>query len=201
MSRQVERQVVALGRRLEALVRRRLLVRDQPRVGDLQPESHHRAVRRMLLHRLERERVVQHVDVVHQHDLLQPLARQGVPPAEPVDHERVARSVAEVERLVRHPLDVEGVRLAAPPRTSPLGPRGARTTSTSPPRCRAASRSGVSSPDPLQERREVRVERAPPRRPVMVPARCMEVDGVSLCGKRLRERPRCCRSSPRRART
>ena len=59
----------------------------------------------MLLHRLERERVVEQVDVVHQGDLLQPLARQVVPPGEPVDHERVARLRAQVERLDHDPLD------------------------------------------------------------------------------------------------
>ena len=88
---EVEGEVVALGGRLEALVRGRALVRDQPRLRHVQAEPHHRAVRRVLLHRLERERVVQQVDVVHQRDLLQPLARHRVPPAEPVDHERVAR--------------------------------------------------------------------------------------------------------------
>ena len=110
---EVEGEVVALGGRLEALVRGRLLVRDQPRLRHVQPEPHHRAVRGVLLHRLEGERVVQEVDVVHQRDLLQPLARHRVPPAEPVDHERVARAVAEVEGLVEDPLARQLVRLAA----------------------------------------------------------------------------------------
>jgi hypothetical protein len=69
--------------------------------GHLQPEPDHRAVRRVLLHRLERERVVEQVDVVHQRDLLQPLARVVVPVREPVDDEVVARLVAQVERLDR----------------------------------------------------------------------------------------------------
>ena len=83
------------------------------RLMHVQAEPHHRAVGRVLLHRLEGERVVEQVDVVHQRDLLQPLARDGVPPAEPVDHERVARAVTEVERLVHDPLAGELVRLAA----------------------------------------------------------------------------------------
>ncbi len=110
---QVERQVVALSRGLEALVRRRALVRDQPGLRHLQPEPHHRAVGGVLLHRLERERVVEQIHVVHERDLLQPLSRHRVPPAEPVDHERVTRLVAEVERLVRDPLAGELVRRAA----------------------------------------------------------------------------------------
>ena len=111
---QVERAVVARRRRREALVRRRLLVRDQPRVGHLESEAHHRAVRRVLLHRLERERVVQQVDVVHQRDLLQPLARQEVPPPDAIDDERVPRLVAQVEGFVEHTLDLELVPLASP---------------------------------------------------------------------------------------
>ena len=110
---EVEGEVVPLGGRLEARVLGRALVRDQPRLRHVQAEPHHRAVGRVLLHRLERERVVQEVDVVHQRDLLQPLARDGVPPAEPVDHERVAGLRAQVERLVRDPLGRQLVRLAA----------------------------------------------------------------------------------------
>ena len=110
---EVEGEVVALRGRLEALVRGRALVRDQPRLRHVQAEPHHRAVGGVLLHRLEGERVVEQVDVVHQRDLLQPLARDRVPPAEPVDHERVARLRAEVEGLVRDPLGGQLVRLAA----------------------------------------------------------------------------------------
>ena len=71
----VERLVVAGGRRRKALVPGWLLVRDQPGIRNLQAEPHHCAVRGMLLHRLEGERIVEQVDVVHQRDLLQPLAR------------------------------------------------------------------------------------------------------------------------------
>ncbi len=111
---EVELGAVALGHRDVARVLRRELVRDQPGVRHLDPEPHHRAVGRVLLHRLERERVVQEVDLVHQRELLQPLARHLVPPGEPVDDQRVARPVAEVERLVDDPLGRELVGLAAP---------------------------------------------------------------------------------------
>ena len=101
---EVERPVV-LGRRVgEARVVGRVLVRDQDRLRHLQPEPQHRAVGRVLLHRLERERAVEQVHVVHQRDLLEPLARQVVPVGEPVDDEVVARLVAQVERLHRDPL-------------------------------------------------------------------------------------------------
>ena len=109
---QVERLVVALGGIGEALVGRRLLVRDQPRAGDLHPKADHRAVGGVLLHRLERERVVRQVHVVHQRDLLDPLARHVVPVGEAVDDERVARAHAQVERLDRHALGGDRVLLA-----------------------------------------------------------------------------------------
>ena len=86
--RKVEGLVVARRRRREALVPQWLLVRNQPRVRHLQAEPHHRAVRGVLLHRLERERVVEQVDVVHQRHLLQPFARERVPPPDPVEDER-----------------------------------------------------------------------------------------------------------------
>ena len=70
---------------------RRVLVRHEDGVGHLEPEAHHRAVGGVLLHRLERERAVEQVHVVHQRDLLQPLARVVVPVREPVDDQVVAR--------------------------------------------------------------------------------------------------------------
>ena len=136
---EIERRVVPLGRRLEALVGRRHLVRDQPRLRHTDPEPHQRAVRRVLLHRLERERVVQQVDVVHQRDLLQPRARQVVPPRQTVDHERVPRRGAEVERLVDDPLGRELVAVDRPETAR----RAPRTRRASPPRCRAGARSGA----------------------------------------------------------
>ena len=69
----------------------------------------------MLLHRLERERVVEEVHLVHQRELLQPLAGDVVPPREPVDDQLVARPVTEIERLVDDPFRDELVRLTGPP--------------------------------------------------------------------------------------
>jgi hypothetical protein len=84
---EVERPVVA-GRRVgPARVVERLLERHQHRLGHLEAESHHRAVRRVLLHGLEGERAVEQVHVVHQRRLLQPLARVVVPVGEAVDDE------------------------------------------------------------------------------------------------------------------
>ena len=140
---EVERPVVARGGVGEPLVGRRLLARDHPGLRHLEAEPHHRAVGRVLLHRLERERVVEQVDAVHQRDLLDPLARDVVPVREPVDDERVARAHAQVERLDRHPLEANAWR--SPPCsiagfTAPAAPR---RRPTSPPPCRAAARSGA----------------------------------------------------------
>ena len=107
---EVERQVVLRRRVLEARVLGRVLVRDEHRRRHLDPEPDHRAVGRVLLHRLERERRVEQVDVVHHRDLLQPLARDEVPPREAVDDEVVARLVAQVERLDRDPLAAHVMR-------------------------------------------------------------------------------------------
>jgi hypothetical protein len=51
-------------------------------------------------------------NVVHQRDLLQPLARDVVPVRKPVDHQVVAGLGAQVERLDGDSLDVEPVLLA-----------------------------------------------------------------------------------------
>ena len=91
---------------------RRVLERHEHRLGHLEPQAHHRAVGRVLLHALERERAVEQVHVVHERDLLEPLARHVVPVREPVDHQVVAGLVAQVERLDGDPLDVEGVLVA-----------------------------------------------------------------------------------------
>ena len=109
---EVERLVVLRRGVGEARVVGRVLVRDEDGLRDLQPEPQHRAVRRVLLHRLERERAVEQVHVVHQRDLLQPLAREVVPVGEPVDDEVVARLAAQVERLHRDPLGGDRVRRA-----------------------------------------------------------------------------------------
>ncbi len=101
---EVERPVVARRGVRVAGVLRRVLVRHEDGLRHLQPEPQHRAVRGVLLHRLERERRVEQVHVVHQRDLLEPLARDEVPVGEAVDDEVVARLVAQVERLDRDPL-------------------------------------------------------------------------------------------------
>ena len=111
--RQVERQVVA-GRRCTGSGRCRAGPCAAPgRLRDLQSEPDHRAVGRVLLHRLERERTVEQVHVVHQRDLLEPLAREVVPVREAVDHELVARAVAQIERLHRDPLGGDPVAVAS----------------------------------------------------------------------------------------
>jgi hypothetical protein len=112
---EIEGLVVPARRVGEARVVRRLLVGHHHRRGDLQPEPQQRAVRRVLLHRLEGERAVEQVDVVHQRHLLQPLAGQVVPPREAVDDEPVARAGAEVERLDRDPLAGEVMARAVGP--------------------------------------------------------------------------------------
>ena len=63
----------------------------------------------MLLHRLEGERRVEQVHVVHERDLLEPLARVVVPVGEPVDHQVGARLGPERERLDGQPLGGEDV--------------------------------------------------------------------------------------------
>jgi hypothetical protein len=108
---EVERLVVARRGVGELGVLGRVLERHEHGVGHLEAQAHHRAVGGVLLHGLERERAVEQVHVVHQRDLLQPLARDVVPVGEPVDDEVVAGRVAQVERLDGDPLDVEGVLL------------------------------------------------------------------------------------------
>ena len=110
---EVERAVVA-GRRVgPARVVRRALERHEHRARHLQPAADHRAVGGVLLHRLEGERAVEQVHVVHQRDLLQPLARVVVPVGEPIDDELVARLVAQVEGLDGQALDVDAMARAA----------------------------------------------------------------------------------------
>ena len=106
---EVERLVV-LGRGVGVpRVVHRVLVRHEYGLWHLEPEPQHRAVRRVLLHRLEGERAVQQVHVVHQRDLLEPLARDVVPVGQTVDDQVVPRPVAQPERLDGDPLGVEGV--------------------------------------------------------------------------------------------
>jgi hypothetical protein len=58
----------------------------------------------VLLHRLEGERAVEQIEVIHQRGLLEPLARVVVPVGQPVDDEVLADGVTQVERLDRHSL-------------------------------------------------------------------------------------------------
>ena len=116
---EVERAVVLRGRVRPARVVERSLERHQHRPRHLQPAADHRAVGRMLLHRLERERAVEQVHIVHERDLLQPLTGVVVPVRQPVHDKLVARPVTQVERLDREPFDLDAVALAALPRDRP----------------------------------------------------------------------------------
>ncbi len=91
----------------------RVLERHEYGLRHLEPQPHHRAVSRVLFHRLKGERAVQQVHVVHQGDLLQPLPRVVVPVSEPVDDQAVAWVVAQAERLDGEPLAIEGMPGAA----------------------------------------------------------------------------------------
>ena len=109
---EVEGAVVA-GRRVgPARVVGRALERHEDRARHLQPAADHRAVGRVLLHRLEGEGAVEQVDVVHHRHLLQPLARVVVPVGEAIDDQLVARLVAQVEGLDGQALDVDAVARA-----------------------------------------------------------------------------------------
>ena len=116
---QVERLVVAGGGIGVAGVVDRVLKGHEHRFRHLEAEPEHRAVGRVLLHRLERERAVQQVNAVHQRDLLEPLPRVVIPVREPVDDQVVAGVVAQAERLDGDPLAVEGVLAAARPADRP----------------------------------------------------------------------------------
>ena len=100
----------------------RVLVGHQHGVRHLQPEAHHRAIGGVLLHGLEGERRVEQVDVVHQGDLLEPLARHVVPVREPVDHQVVLGHVAQGERLDGHPLGLDQMVRPAAVGDGPHGP-------------------------------------------------------------------------------
>ena len=110
---EVERLVVAGGGIGVTGVVHRVLVGHEHGVRHLEPQPHHRAVGRVLLHGLEREGAVQQVHVVHQRDLLQPFPRHVIPVRQPVDDQRVAGLVPQIERLDGDPLGVEDVPGAA----------------------------------------------------------------------------------------
>jgi hypothetical protein len=108
---EAERLVVFSRHVWEPVILRWFLMRDHPRVRHLQAQPHHGAVSRVLLHGLERERVVHEVDVVHDCGLLQPLTRDVVPVREPIDDERMARHGTQVEGLDRDALGRDRVVL------------------------------------------------------------------------------------------
>ena len=66
----------------------------------------------LFLHRLEGPRVVEDVQPVHEHGLLDPLPADLVPVGEPVEHDVVPRVLSQVEGLDRDPLHLDPVRLA-----------------------------------------------------------------------------------------
>jgi hypothetical protein len=109
---EVEEARVLRERRLE--IRRRLVRfgRDHPRGRDGHPELHHRAVGGVLLHGLHGPRVVEDVEVVHQHGLFDPLSARVVPVGQAVDHHVVLAVLAQIERLDRDSLHLEAQRVA-----------------------------------------------------------------------------------------
>ena len=166
---QVERLVVLVRGVLKARVVRRVLVRHEHRLRHLQTEANHRAVGGVLLHRLEGERAVEQIHVVHQRDLLEPLAREVIPVGQPVDDQLVLRPVAEVERLDGDPLGGDPVALAGAvgDRAEPPDQCLERPVA-SPPRCRAGGRSdGWSRPSSSAEPRQMMRELGAPRWPVV----------------------------------
>jgi hypothetical protein len=121
---QVERLVVTLAGVGPPHIVDRVLVRHENRVRHLHAEPHQGAVGGVLLHRLERERRVQQIDVVHQRNLLQPLARMVVPVREPVDHEVVPGRGAQVEGFDTDAFGLQGVLLSGVlERSEPTGDR------------------------------------------------------------------------------
>ena len=108
----IEQPGVALQSRLQVGGGLVLLGRDHPGVGHGQAEPHHRHVRAVFLHRLEGPRVVEDVQPVHEHGLLDPLPADLVPVGEPVEHDVVPRVLSQVEGLDRDPLHLDPVRLA-----------------------------------------------------------------------------------------
>jgi hypothetical protein len=109
---EVEELRVALERHLQVRLLLVRLRRDQPGRRDRQPEAHHRAVRRVLLVRLHRPRVVEDVDAVQDHGLLDPLAAEVVPVRQPVDHHVVLRRIVQPEGIDGHARDLEAHRVA-----------------------------------------------------------------------------------------
>ena len=105
---------VALHRGVDVgVVGEPLLGRDHPGLGDRHPELHHGAVGGVLLHRLQRPRVVEHVEAVHDDGLLDPLAAGMEPVGEAVEDHVVADRLAQEERVDGDAFDVEVDAVAA----------------------------------------------------------------------------------------
>ena len=111
---ELEVPAVALHGRVDVrVVADELLRGDHPGLGDRHPELHHRRVGRVLLHRLERPGVVEHVEAVHDDGLLDPLAAGMKPVGQAVEDDVVADGLTQVVRLDGNPLDVEVEDIAA----------------------------------------------------------------------------------------
>ena len=76
-------------------------------------EPHHRAIRRLLLHGLQRPGIVEHVKVVSNDGFLNPLARRVVPVRQTVDDDIVFAVLRQAERFNCHALDFEFQRVIA----------------------------------------------------------------------------------------
>jgi hypothetical protein len=62
----------------------------------------------VLFHGLQRERVVEDVEIVEDDGLLDPLARRVIPVSQAVKEDGIPNRLPEQERFDRYPLDVEG---------------------------------------------------------------------------------------------
>ena len=107
---EIEELRIALERRRE-IGRRFVLLRwEQPRFGHGKPELLHGAVRRLLFHRLDGPRVVQHVEAFHENGLFYPLTASVVPVRDPIENDVVTGARFQTERLDTHTLDFEAHR-------------------------------------------------------------------------------------------
>ena len=111
---EVEELCIAGERRLQV---RSLLVRlrrQHPRVGNRETEAHHRAIRGVLLVRLERPGIVEDVGIVEDDRLLYPLAA-GVSTSGSAGRQPGRSAPAGVDRTARSSrADLEAERVAAP---------------------------------------------------------------------------------------
>ena len=108
---EIEELRVAFERGFEIGCRFVLLRREHPRIGHGKPERLHRAVRRLLFHRLDGPRVVQHVEAIHENGFLYPLTARVVPVRDSIEHDVVTRALLQSEGLDTHALDFEAHRV------------------------------------------------------------------------------------------